>query len=115
MRSLWEDVLKPFHESTSEPGEDIDSDGDGTSDAVEELLGLDPADGASRFAATLTDGVLGWPSAAGLSFTVQRSDSDSGMEWEDIATVSGASGSKTFTDPSPPSGGKVFYRVRLNP
>ena len=115
VRSLWEDVLKPFHDSASEPGEDIDSDGDGTSDAVEELLGLDPSDGASRFAATLTDGVLGWPSAAGLSFTVQRSDSDSGMEWEDIATVPGASGSKTFTDPSPPSGGKVFYRVRLNP
>lgn len=112
VRSLWEDVLYPYHFAVSDPN--ADTDGDGTTDATEIRLGLDPANASSRFAASLATGVLHWPSAAGLSFTVQRSVSQSGIVWENIATVAGTAGSASYTDPSPPAG-SALYRVALNP
>ncbi len=96
----------------STPG--ADSDGDGTDDVTEVRLGLNPADGSSRFAATLISGALQWPSATGLSFSVQRSSSATGIVWETIATVPGTAGARTYSDPSPPSG-TALYRVGLNP
>ncbi len=112
VRSLWEDVLFPYHFSAPDPN--LDTDGDGTTDATEILLGLDPANGSSRFAAGIAAGVLHWPSAAGLGFTVQRSISQTGIVWVNIATVVGTAGSASFTDPSPPAG-RALYRVALNP
>ena len=109
-RSLWEDVLKPYHGLVP----DGDTDGDGTDDAVEILLGLDPENGSSRFSATLGNGQLHWPSATGLDFVVQRSTGSSGMNWQTIATVPGTTGAASFTDPSPPAG-RAFYRVGMNP
>lgn len=112
VRSLWEDVLYPYYFAA--PDANLDTDGDGTPDVTEVRLGLDPNNGASRFAATLTGGVLRWPSAAGLGFTIQRSVSQSGTSWVNIATVAGSAGSASYTDPSPPAG-RAFYRVALNP
>ncbi len=105
---LWQDVLLPYHEAAP------DSDGDGTDDATELRLGLDPADAASRYAATLVDGMLRWPSASGLTFDIQRSVSHNGMDWQHIATVSGTAGLASFTDLAPPAG-RAFYRVGLRP
>ena len=105
---LWTDVLLPYHEGATDP--DLDSDGDGTPDEVEARLGLDPADGSSRFAMEITGGSIRWPGAAGVSFTIQRSTGAAGMTWETIATVPGAAGVNSFTDPNPPAG-RAFYRI----
>jgi hypothetical protein len=104
--SLWEDVLQPYHE--------LDSDGDGTGDSTELRLGLDPYNGSSRFAADIQGATLRWPGAAGLTFIVQRSSGNTGIVWENLATVSSVAGTGSYTDPSPPAG-KAFYRVGLAP
>lgn len=90
-----------------------DLDGDGTDNLSEYRLGLTPNSGSSRFAATRsTAGLLEWPSAIGLTFTVQRSEDLAG--WTDLATVPGTAGTASYTDPAPPTG-KAFYRVLLQP
>jgi hypothetical protein len=75
---------------------------------------LTPTSGGSRFVAVrAASGLITWPSATGLTFTVQRS---TGLTaWADIATVPGTAGTASYTDPAPPSGSKAFYRVRLEP
>lgn len=109
-RALWEEVLKPYHGLVP----DGDSDGDGTDDATEIRLGLDPNNGSSRFTVTRINGQLRWPGATGLGFVVQRSSGSSGMNWQTIATVPGSAGITSYTDPSPPAG-RAFYRIGLNP
>jgi hypothetical protein len=113
LRSLWEDVLKPYHSAASSVDPDLDTDGDGTPDATEIRLGLNHTNGSSRFAITRVGQALRWPSATGLTFVVQRSTAMTGS-WQTIATLSGTAGTASFTDPSPPAG-KAFYRVGLNP
>lgn len=114
LRSLWEDVLKPYFQSATAPDPDLDTDGDGTTDAAEVRLGLNPANANSRFTLTRVGQELRWPSNTGLPFIVQRSNSLSGTGWQTIATISGTAGIATFTDPSSPAG-RAFYRVGLNP
>lgn len=118
IRSLWEDVLLPYHNSAVEPDPDPeqDTDNDGTTDVIERRLGLDPANPSSRFAAQVNSSAseIQWPSAAGLTFVVQRSAGTTDLSWETIATVTGSAGVSRFTDPSPPTG-SAFYRVGLNP
>ncbi len=90
-----------------------DFDRDGTSNLAEFRLGLLPDDGRSLFRATLTGAAtLTWPSPAGLGFTIQRSVTLSG-EWTNLATMTGTSGTTSYTDPNPPAG-RAFYRVLLN-
>lgn len=90
-----------------------DYDHDGTNNLTEYRLGLDPKNGAARFAAILgSNGMLQWPSKVGLTFTVQRSTDLS--NWGNDVTVTGAAGTSTYTDPLPPPG-KAFYRVLLQP
>lgn len=115
VRSIWEDVLKPYHESAAVAvvRVPVDSDRDGTDDDVELLLGLNPNNGSSHFSIRMVDGKLTWPGNAGLVFSVQRSSGAGGMTWQTIATVQGVTGTHTFTDPSPPPG-RAFYRVVLN-
>ena len=116
-------ILTPFEEwqianfgSVSSPNaaSNADPDGDGSSNLTEFRLGLDPVSGASSFTASGARSpggfTLTWPSAAGLSFEVQRSTSLEGP-WTVISTVVGAG---SFTDPSPPTG-RAFYRVVLLP
>ena len=88
-----------------------DFDGDGTSNLMEYLLGLSPADGSSFFKGSLNGYTLTWPSAAGLGFTVQRSTSLG--TWDDVGTVNTTGATGTWTDTDPPSG-RVFYRVVLD-
>ncbi len=118
VRSLWEDVLLPYHNSSVEPEPDPeqDTDSDGTTDVIERRLGLDPANPSSRFYASVASASseIVWPSATGLTFVVQRSTGTTDLNWETIATVTGSSGVSRFTDPSPPEG-SAFYRVGLNP
>jgi hypothetical protein len=114
LRSLWEDVLKPYSQAVTAPDPEADADGDGTSDATEVRLGLNPASGSSRFAITRVGQELRWPSTPGLPFIVQRSTSLAGTGWQTIATLSGTAGTASFTDPSPPAT-RAFYRVGLNP
>ncbi|WP_193213140.1 autotransporter-associated beta strand repeat-containing protein [Luteolibacter marinus] len=92
---------------------DADPDHDGTDNATEFRLGLDPKDGRSAFRASGISGpdgfTLGWPFAPGLDFEIRRSTVLDAAEWELIGTVSGAG---TFTDASPPAG-TAFYRIHL--
>ena len=87
-----------------------DYDHDGTSNRAEYLLGLVPNDGASRFAAAVSDAQVSWPSATGLSFTVLRSTDLA--SWTSVGTVTATGASATWTDPSPPAG-RAFYKVEL--
>lgn len=90
-----------------------DFDGDGTDNLTEYRLGLLPGSGTSRFAVTRGDaGLLQWPSAVGLTFTVQRATTLS--DWTNIGTVTGTAGTASYTDLSPPAG-KAFYRILLEP
>lgn len=105
---LWDDVLKPYHDSAIEP----DSDGDGIEDATEMRLGLDPNNSASVFTASLSDGSLQWDGASGLTFIVQRSSGFT-INWQTIATITGTGGTVTYRDPSPPAG-RALYRVGVS-
>ena len=109
-RSLWEDVLKPYHGLVP----DGDSDGDGTDDATEIRLGLNPNNGTSRFSITMNGAELRWPSATGLTFSIQKTSDPTKVAWQTIATVSGTAGVASYPI-SPPASGKVFYRVGLSP
>ncbi|MEI6178741.1 MAG: hypothetical protein WCS43_17750 [Verrucomicrobiota bacterium] len=90
-----------------------DYDHDGTDNLTEYRLGLDPKNGAERFAAILgSNGMLQWRSTVGPTFTVQRSTDLS--NWGNDVTVTGSAGTATYTDPLPRPG-KAFYRVLLQP
>jgi autotransporter-associated beta strand protein len=104
----WE--IQHFGNLSASPGDDPDRDG--TDNRTEWLLGLDPRSAASAFRARWQAGVLEWPSAPGLSFSVHRSADLA--QWQKLATIpASAAGSTTrFTDPAPPPQ-RTFYRVAL--
>lgn len=92
---------------------DGDKDGDGSSNRVEYLLGLNPNSGSSAFRATVAGLTVTWPSAPGLVFTVKRSH-DLQDPWQTVATVTGGAGStSSFTDAS--TFPRAFYKVEFNP
>ncbi len=94
---------------------DDDFDKDGTDNRTEYRLGLIPDSGSSRFAVTrAANGEMTWPSAIGLTFTVQRSQSLAPGSWSTVGTVPGKAGSINFFDPDPLAG-KAFYKVLLEP
>ncbi|WP_193213779.1 LamG domain-containing protein [Luteolibacter marinus] len=93
-------------------GENDDADGDGTTNIVEFLLGLDPMDGSSFFAAVMDGSELSWPAADGLSFTIQRSTTLQAGSWSNVGTVVSTGGTASWSDPAPPAGA-AFYRVDL--
>jgi hypothetical protein len=113
VRSLWEDVLRPYHDTSVEVDSDTDSDGSG--DSVEIRLGLDPFSGASRFTASMvTRGRLEWRGNTGVTFDVQRATDGAPLSWRTIATLPGATGLQSFVDPNPPPA-RALYRVALRP
>ncbi|MCW1914006.1 histidine kinase [Luteolibacter sp. GHJ8] len=104
----WE--LQDFGNLDQTPTGDFDKDG--TDNLTEYRLGLIPNDGSSRFQATRgSNGLIQWPSATGVTFLVRRSTNLS--SWSPIATVPGTAGTASFTDSSPPAGGKAFYQIQL--
>ena len=108
MPDVWEN---PYFNDLDETAAG-DFDGDGTNNLSEYRLGLIPNNGSSRFSTALTGGSLTWPSAAGLNFTVQRSQ-DLADTWLPLATVAGSTGTTSYTDPDPPAG-RAYYRVVLH-
>jgi hypothetical protein len=110
-RDSLPDTWEILHFGNTGQGPTDDSDGDGTNNRAEYLLGLDPADGSSTFRATiqLADGgfTLTWPTTPGLSFRLERSTTLAGT-WTDLATVQ----TGTWTAPNPPPD-RAFYRVVL--
>lgn len=110
MADAWETLY--FGNLDQTAGGDFDQDG--TDNLSEFRLGLIPDSGSSRFAAMRDPaGTIQWPSAAGLSFTIERSTTLSGWSILDAA-YPGSAGSTSYTDPAPPVG-RAFYRVTLNP
>lgn len=108
-----EDTWEIAHFGSLSQTAEADFDGDGSSNLTEFRLGLDPANGSKSFSVTRNaSGLLEWPSARGVIFTVQRSDALN--VWTNIATVPGTNGTASFTDPSPPAD-RAFYRIRLDP
>lgn len=101
------------------PGDDYD--GDGTANATELAIALDPTDGNSRFAATQSGSpaagiTLTWPSQPGLTFTV-RSSTDL-TDWSTVvATVPAADAPATATSwtSGPLVGPRRFFRVEFTP
>lgn len=86
-----------------------DFDGDGSTQQVEEILGLDPTSSAEAFRCDLISvGVLEWPGATGVEFTVWRSTNL--LSWDILAQVDGEAGMMSYTDPYPAVDG-AFYRV----
>ncbi len=112
VRSLWEDVLLPYHDAARET--DTDTDGDGTGDSTEVRLGLDPFSGASRFDLKQNGSRLEWRGNTGVNFIIQRSTGGASFVWATIATLAGVAGLNAYTDPAPPAG-RAFYRVGLLP
>ena len=89
----------------------IDSDGDGSSDALEFLSGTDPFGFDPRLALHLSidNGAvhLGWDSAEELRYLIERSDNL--VDWEaDGLPVDGANGHQNV---SKPLGTRGFYRL----
>ncbi|BCU76091.1 LamG-like jellyroll fold domain-containing protein [Luteolibacter sp. LG18] len=106
----WETLMFGNLDQTA----DGDYDGDGTSNLTEYRLGLSPVNGNSRFAITVESWGLSWPSVSGVTFTVKRSTTLAAGSWQTVGTVTGTSGTASFTDPAPPAG-KAFYKVTLEP
>lgn len=93
----------------SQDGES-DQDADGTINRTEFRLGLDPKNGSSRFSATLSQsGQLEWPSAAGVTFAIQRAENPGG-KWTTLSILPGTPATANYTDPTPPPG-RAFYRI----
>ncbi len=120
IRLVVTQTLTPFEQwqiehfgSTGNPAAaaHADPDGDGTTNAIEFLLGLDPKNGSSAFRAVGEEIPAGfrvtWPSAAGVEFEVRRS-TDPGEPWQVIGIVTGPSNS--FTDADSPAG-NAFYKI----
>lgn len=104
------------YEGLSGAAKQDDPDRDGVPNGLEFLLGWNPADGISRFSATLeraVDGTfrLAWPSGPGAVFTI-RSSSDL-RDWSRIeAVVTGRPGENSFGwDVPGAAGNHRFYRI----
>lgn len=93
-----------------------DRDGDGTSNAAEFRLGLNPSSAASAFTAAYSAAganiTLTWPAAAGLSFRIEHSDDLSGG-WQSAGVVTATGSTAAWTGSAILQRG--FYRVILLP
>lgn len=104
-------------------GREGDADGDGTANWIEFALGLDPRDGASRFAITMSGNTssgltLTWPSLPGLVFEVRSGDTPASFPvLEAVVPAESAPSVVTSWSSGPLVAGKRFYRVefRTNP
>ena len=112
MEDAWE--VTHFGGTTETATGDFDKDG--TDNLTEFRLGLVPNDGKSGFVAVrASNGTITWPSKAGTTFKIERSTTLGAGGWTTLqATWPGTAGTTSYTDPTPPAGGKAFYRITLN-
>ncbi len=101
-------------------GAGADSDGDGQPDGWEILLGTDPHDPSSRFQATTgVNGsgqpTLSFPSALGVDYRIDYTDSLAPMNWQQLMVIPGTGNPITITDPTTPMPGQRFYQVTPQP
>lgn len=109
------DVWETNHFGNLESGAADDNDADGTNNLAEYRLGLDPADAASAFRATIAGtGNLTWPAAADVVFTIERSLDLQDGNWESVGTVTEPHGS-TAAWSDEESFPRAFYRVSFQP
>jgi hypothetical protein len=95
--------------------DDADPDGDGVSNAAEYLAGTDPTSGASKLVLSIKAAtgqvVLKWLTAPGHSYIVEGSTNL--QNWSPLgASVPGTGDVAEVAYPNP-SGGMLYYRVRL--
>lgn len=113
-------MLPPSLEELNVP--ELDSDGDGDSDALEAQLGTDPQDPASFFriaSVTTTPNravvTLTWPSIAGAAYTLETSTDLTDGSWSTVSTEVGTEGTtETSAIAFPPADSETrYYRVRF--
>jgi hypothetical protein len=98
-----------------------DSDGDGSNDGSEMGAGTNPLDGSSRFAVKSSvkaaeDFTISWSSVAGRTYRIIRSTEPSFESYDVVgASIPAAPPEQSFTDTGGATGGRMFYRVELEP
>ena len=99
------------------PPPDLDSDGDGMTDAAEAIAGTDPNDPDSALRITELDNgnqLVIWNSVAGINYQVLAT-TNLAEPLEPISPVIQASGATTFYFDSTPDAEKKFYRIQVIP
>ncbi len=103
------------------PDPNLDSDGDGMTDAAEAVAGTDPFDPASFLTILSIDGVpngfdVVWSSVAGRNYQVEHLP-ELGSAWNSVADVPAAGETTSFADRDPARAAlpKGHYRVRALP
>lgn len=95
-----------------------DTDGDGVSDAQEILAGTDPGNAGSTFRPAITQTAggqqqLSWPGLPGRTYVIEWSPDLTRPSWSIAATIAGAAGTLTWTDPASATELRRFYRMQV--
>ncbi|MGK0186001.1 MAG: hypothetical protein ACI9R3_001784 [Verrucomicrobiales bacterium] len=119
---LTDDWEKLYFDSLAEIGSD-DSDGDGATNAQEQIAGTDPSDSGSILRLSVTEAVaedgitpilrLSWPGLISRSYFVQISDDL--MNWRVVSLIPGTDATTTYVDdvnyPPFTADPALYYRV----
>ena len=94
----------------------LDSDGDGISNAAEDIAGTDPNDDASYFGVSRAiDGsgrvILMWESITGRQYVLQTT-TNLITGWSDVTVVNGTGGTISLPAPMPTDTAR-YYRVQV--
>lgn len=99
------------------PPPNLDSDGDGLTDAAEAIAGTNPNDPNSVLRITALDNgsqLIVWDSVAGINYQVLGT-TNFALPLSPISPTLQASGTNTFYFDSSPGAGQKFYRIQVVP